>query len=140
MQVYKHTQYKALKCIERVMRCLKKTHNLELYYQNFPAILEGYSDSDWNFLLNDSKTTNSYVFDIASGVVAWKSKTHTILAQSTIESKMIVLAIINKKASWLRSLLFEIFICYKPVLTILIHCNGTVPIANVQNRFYNRKR
>lgn len=62
------------------MRCLKKTHNLELYYQNFPAILEGYSDSDWNFLLNDSKTTSGYVFDIASGVVAWKSKTHTILA------------------------------------------------------------
>ena len=36
--------------IERVMRYLKKTMNLGLHYQRFPAVLEGYSDADLNTL------------------------------------------------------------------------------------------
>ncbi|KAA0064304.1 Retrovirus-related Pol polyprotein from transposon TNT 1-94 [Cucumis melo var. makuwa] len=78
--------------IERVMKYLKKTQNLGLHYNKFPAVLEGYSDVDWNSLADDSKVTSGYIFNIAGGAVAWKSKKQTILAQSTIESEMIALA------------------------------------------------
>ncbi|XP_073222474.1 uncharacterized protein [Cicer arietinum] len=53
---------------------------------------KGYIDADWNTLPDDSKATNGYVFSIAGGDVSWKSKKHTILVQSTMESEMIVLA------------------------------------------------
>ncbi|KAA0055650.1 hypothetical protein E5676_scaffold16G00150 [Cucumis melo var. makuwa] len=66
--------------IERVMRYLKKTQNLRLHYNKFPAVLEG-------------------------GAVAWKSKKQTILAQLTMELEMIALATASEEASWLRSLL-----------------------------------
>ncbi|KAL4029983.1 hypothetical protein IC575_008211 [Cucumis melo] len=56
--------------IERVMRYLKKTQNLELHYNKFPAVLEGYSDADWNSLPKDSKATSGYIFNIAGGAVA----------------------------------------------------------------------
>ncbi|KAA0060459.1 hypothetical protein IC582_014232 [Cucumis melo] len=56
--------------IERVMRYLKKTQNLGLHYNKFPVVLEGYSDADWNSLLDDSKATSGYIFNIAGGAVA----------------------------------------------------------------------
>ncbi|XP_073222443.1 secreted RxLR effector protein 161-like [Cicer arietinum] len=40
--------------IERVMGYLKRTMNLEFHYQRFYAVLEQYSDADWNTLLDDS--------------------------------------------------------------------------------------
>ncbi|KAA0046965.1 Retrovirus-related Pol polyprotein from transposon TNT 1-94 [Cucumis melo var. makuwa] len=60
--------------IERVMRYLKKTQDLGLHYKKFPAVLEDYNDADWNSLSNDSKATSGYIFKIAGGAVAWKSK------------------------------------------------------------------
>ncbi|KAA0040893.1 pentatricopeptide repeat-containing protein [Cucumis melo var. makuwa] len=58
-----------------------------------------YNDVDWNSLLDDSKATNGYIFNIVRGVVAWKSKEQTILAHSIMESKMIALATASEEAS-----------------------------------------
>lgn len=66
--------------------------NLWLNYQQFLIVLEGYSNADWNILSNDFKVTSGYIFSIARGVDSWKSKKQTILAQSTMVSKMIALA------------------------------------------------
>ncbi|TYJ96365.1 retrotransposon protein, putative, Ty1-copia subclass [Cucumis melo var. makuwa] len=60
--------------IERIIRYFKKTQNLGLHYNKFPAVLEGYSDAHWNSLSDDSKATSGYIFNIVERVVAWKSK------------------------------------------------------------------
>ena len=60
--------------VQRVMRYLKKTQNLGLDYQKLLVVLEGYNDVDWNFLSYDSKATSGYIFNIARGAIAWKSK------------------------------------------------------------------
>ncbi|CAL9006214.1 unnamed protein product [Prunus brigantina] len=78
------------------MRYLKRTMNLGLHYEKFPAVLEGYSDADWNTLSNDSKATSGYIFNITGGAVSWKSKKQTILAQSTMESEMIALSMASE--------------------------------------------
>lgn len=57
----------------RIMRYLKRTINLGIHYHKFPAILEGYSDVDWNSLSEDSKATDDYVFNICSDAVSSKS-------------------------------------------------------------------
>ncbi|KAL0558516.1 hypothetical protein IC582_003090 [Cucumis melo] len=56
--------------MERVMRYLKKTQNLGLHYNKFPAVLEGYNDADLNSLLDESNATSGYIFNIAGGAVA----------------------------------------------------------------------
>ncbi|KAK2382392.1 hypothetical protein QL285_069931 [Trifolium repens] len=126
--------------IERVMRYLKRTMNLRLHYKRFPAVLEGYSDADWNTLSDDSKATSGYIFNIAGGAVSWKSKKQTILAQSTMESEMIALATASEEASWLRCLLSEIPLWEKPMPAVLIHCDSTAAIDKIENRFYNGKK
>ena len=126
--------------IERVMRYLKRTINLGLHYKRFPAVLEGYSDADWNTLSDNSKATSGYIFSIAGGAVSWKSKKQTILAQSTMESEMIALATASEEASWLRSLLAEIPLWERPIPAVLIHCDSTAAIAKIENRYYNGKK
>ncbi|KAI9184765.1 hypothetical protein LWI28_000846 [Acer negundo] len=68
------------RALERVMHYLKRTMNLGLHYGKFPAVLEGYSDANWNTLFDDSKATSGYIFSIAGGGISWKSKKQTILA------------------------------------------------------------
>ncbi|CAL1362373.1 unnamed protein product [Linum trigynum] len=126
--------------IERVMRYLKRTANLGIHYQRFHVVLKGYSDADWNTLSDDSKATGGYVFNIAGRALSWKSKKQTILAQSTMESEMIALAVASEEASWLRGLLLEIPLWERPVPSVLIHCDSTATIAEVENRFYNGKK
>ncbi|KAI9182132.1 hypothetical protein LWI28_022386 [Acer negundo] len=126
--------------LERVMRYLKRTMNLRLHYGKFPAVLDGYSDADWNTLSDDSKATGGYIFSIAGGAISWKSKKQTILTQSTMESEMIALATASEEANWLRSLLSDTPLWEKPVPAVLIHYDSTATIAKVQNRCYNGKR
>ncbi|GKE42424.1 hypothetical protein Tco_1469708, partial [Tanacetum coccineum] len=126
--------------IERVMRYLKRTMNLRLHYNKFPAVLEGYSDADWNSLSDDSKATSGYIFSIAGGAISWKSKKQTILSQSSMESKIIALATASEEASWLRCLLAEIPLWEKLIPVVLIHCDSTAAIAKVQNCYYNGKK
>ncbi|TYK30291.1 pentatricopeptide repeat-containing protein [Cucumis melo var. makuwa] len=58
----------------------------------------------------------------------------------TVLKEMIALATTREEASLLRSLLSEIPTWEGPILVILIHCDSTAVIANVQNRYYNGKR
>ncbi|XP_077222219.1 uncharacterized protein LOC143856067 [Tasmannia lanceolata] len=125
--------------ISRVMRYLKRTINNGIHYQRFPAVLEGFSDADWNTLSEDSKATTGYVFTIGSGAVFWRSKKQTIIAQSTMESELIALTSACEDASWLRNFLSDIPIWERPVPAVLIHCDSTAAIGRVHNKYYNGK-
>ncbi|XP_014626187.1 uncharacterized protein [Glycine max] len=89
---------------------------------------------------DDSKATSGYIFSIVGGAVSWKSKKQTILAQSTMKSEMIALATASEETSWLRSLLAEIPLWERPIPVVLIHCDSTVAIAKIENRYYNGKK
>ena len=58
----------------RLMRYLKRTIHVGLFYKNYPAVLEGYCDADWNTLSGDSMSTTGYVFTLGGGAISWKSK------------------------------------------------------------------
>ena len=56
------------------------------------AVIETFSDADWNNLSGDSFSTTSYIFNLGSGAICWKSKKQTIIANSTMEAELIALA------------------------------------------------
>lgn len=125
--------------IERVMRYLKRTTNLGLHYKRHLAVLEGFSDANWNTLSDDSKATSGYVFTIAGGAVSWRSKKQTFIAQSTMEAELMALAAASEEAGWLKSLLSDIPVWEKPIPTTLIHCDSTAAIGVVENCYNNSK-
>jgi len=55
--------------------------NYCIEYSIFPAVLEGYSDANWNFDSYETKSTSGYVFTLCGGAVAWRLDRQTIIAR-----------------------------------------------------------
>ena len=55
----------------------------------------------------------------------------TLLAHSTMESKMVALTTASEEVSWLRNLLAKIPTWERPMLIILIYCDSITAIAKV---------
>ena len=121
------------------MRYLIGTKNYGLFYKKYPAVIEGFSDTDWNTLSGDSLSTTGYIFTLGNGATCWKSKKQTIIANSTMEAELIALALASEEANWLRDLLYEIPLWEKPIPPILIHCDSTAAIGRIKNCYYNGK-
>ncbi|XP_077224214.1 uncharacterized protein LOC143857657 [Tasmannia lanceolata] len=114
-------------------------HSVTKYIAGHNAVLEGFSDADWNTLSHDSKATTSYVFTIGGGAVSWRSKKQTIIAQSTMESELIALTSACEEATWLKNFLTDIPIWDRHVFAVLIHCDSITAIGRVHNKYYNGK-
>ena len=62
------------------------------FIKKYPAVIEALSDANWNTLSSDSLFTTGYIFTLSNGGICWKSKKQTIIANSTMEAELIVLA------------------------------------------------
>ena len=125
--------------IERVMRYLIGTKSYSLFYKKYPAMIEAFSDADWNTLSSNSLSTTGYIFTLGSGAISWKFKKQTIIANSTMEVEIIALASPSEEANWLRDLLYKISLWEKLIPPILIHCGNITAIDRVKNRYYKSK-
>ena len=56
-----------------------------------------------------------------------------------MEAELIISASASVEANMLRDLLFQIPYFEKPIPHIIIHCDRTIAICIVQNRYYNGK-
>ena len=102
-------------------------------------MIEAFSDANWNILSGDFLSTTGYTFILGSGAICWKSKKQTIIANSTMEVELIVLALASEEANWLRDLFYEIPLWEKPIPLILIHCDSIAAIGRVKNCYYYGK-
>jgi hypothetical protein len=80
-----------LHALERVLRYLKGTMSFEIHYSGYPAVLEGYSDSNWISDIDQIYATSGYVFTLGGGAVSWRSYKQTILTKSTMEAELTAL-------------------------------------------------
>ena len=90
-------------------------------------------------MLGDALSTIGYIFTLGNDAICWKSKKQTIIANSTMEAELIVLASASEEANWLRDLLYEIPLWEKSIPPIVIYCDSTTAINRVKNRYYNSK-
>ena len=81
------------------MKYLSGTKLHGLFYKNYPAVLEGFSDTYWNTLSGDSLSITVYIFTLGGGAICWKSKKQIINTNSTMEAELIALASASKEAN-----------------------------------------
>ena len=105
--------------IEQVMGYLIDTKSYGLFYKKYLAVIEAFSDANWNTLSCNSLSITGYIFSLGSDAICWKSKKQTIIANSTMEAKLIALASAGEKAYWLKDLLYEIPFWENPIPPIL---------------------
>ncbi|GJZ29163.1 retrovirus-related pol polyprotein from transposon TNT 1-94 [Tanacetum coccineum] len=138
--VYKLSRYTSnlshdhWKAIGRVFGYLKRTRKLALYYDRFPAVLEGYSDASWITGSSDSKSTTGWIFTLGSGAVCWGSKKRTCITHSTMEAEFLALATAGKEAKWLRNMLLDIELWAQPMPTIFLHCDSQSTLSRAYNK------
>ena len=112
-------------CIrQRVLRYLKGTISLGLWYGRFPAVLEGYSDAGWIADTAECKDVTGYVFTLGGGAVAWRSVKQKIIIRSISEAELCALDTTVTEVDWLKGLLSEIPLMMKPIPSISVHCDN----------------
>ena len=77
--------------LERVMHYLVSTMSYGIHYSGHPAVLEGYSDSNWTSDADEFYATSGYVFTLGGGAISWRSCKQTILTRSTVEAELTAL-------------------------------------------------
>ena len=125
--------------LDRVMRYLCGTMSYGIHYSGHPAVLEGYSDSNWISDVADLYATSGYVFTFGGGAVSWRSCKQTILTRSTMEAELTALDTTTVESEWLRELLMDLPVVEKPVPAILLNCDNQTVIVKVNNSKDNAK-
>src|SRR6185436_19340217 len=121
------------------MRYLVGTMSYGIHYSRHPAVLEGYSDSNWISDADDLYTTSGYVFTLGGGAISWRYCKQTILTQSTMEAELTALDTATIEAEWLHELLIDLPVVEKPVPAILMNCVNQTVIVKVNSAKDNAK-
>ena len=56
--------------LKRVMHYLVGTMDYRIHYSRYPAVLEGYSDANWIFDMDELYATSGYVFTLDGATVS----------------------------------------------------------------------
>ena len=96
-----------LTAAKRILRYLKQTKHLMLWYGQSDEKLIGYSDSDYARDVDDRHSTSGYVFILGDGAVSWYSGKQKGISTSTAQAEYVALSHATKEAVFLRQLLAE---------------------------------
>ena len=126
--------------IQRLMRYLKGTLRMGLFYSGFPATIEGFSDASWCSEPLECRSTGGYVFTFAGAAISWKSKKQTVIAQSSMESELYALATAGDEAEWLSCLLRDLPLKDQLGPVITIYCDNQATSTVAANSLFNGKK
>jgi hypothetical protein len=94
--------------VKRVFKYLKGTKDYRItYYKNAGRFISGYYNADYTSDLS-VKSTTGYIILLARGIISWKSKLQSIIAQSTIKAEYIAINAVIKEAVYIKALLKEL--------------------------------
>ena len=124
--------------VKRILRYLKGTKNIGLVYQRSDDSWNGFLHlTPWVFCdvnyaedLHDCRSTSSYVFMLAGGPIAWKSKKQASVALSTTEAKYYVVGIACQEAIWLKQLCQELGMMFDKPINMYTDNMGAVALSD----------
>ena len=76
--------------IKHILKYLQRTRNYILVYWCEDMISIGYTDSDFQSILDIRKSTSGYVFILGGGAISWRSVKQSCIVDSTMEAEYVV--------------------------------------------------
>ncbi|KAF3684363.1 hypothetical protein FXO38_00340 [Capsicum annuum] len=131
--------YSGTKTSKKLWWALEHKYKIEdarikkFFITRYPAVLEGYSNSNCITRSNEVKSISGYVFTINRGAVSWKSSKQTCIARSTIESEFIALDKAGEEAEWLQNFMKDI--PYWPKLLVIAESLSEEEITGLKDMF-----
>ncbi|XP_070032725.1 secreted RxLR effector protein 161-like [Nicotiana tomentosiformis] len=92
-----------LKVEKRIMRYLKGTHDLVLYYpsgDNFDLI--GYADADYAGYMVDRKNTSDMAYFLGLCLISWGTRKQNSVVFSTVETEYVAAASCCAQLLWIK--------------------------------------
>lgn len=115
---------------KRVLRYLKGTIDLGLWYTKGDCRLQAFCDADWAGDPDDRRSTTGYAIFLGSSLISWSAKKQSVVAKSSTEAEYRALAMVTAELYWLRMLLQHLHICISTVPTIWCDNNGAIALAS----------
>jgi hypothetical protein len=98
-----------LEAMIHIFRYLKGTLDFTLHYQRGGDVVPtGYTDSDYLGDLTERRSTSSFVFNIGSAPISWRSQLQDEVAQSSSEAEYRSLTEGALEAMWIKNVFSEI--------------------------------
>ncbi|KAF5482102.1 hypothetical protein F2P56_002694 [Juglans regia] len=113
-----------------VLRYLKGTIDLGLWYTKGEQTLQAFCDSDWAGNPNDRRSTTGYGVFFGSCLILWTAKKQSVVARSSTEAEYKALTITTAELYLLRMLLKELHISLPTAPTIWCDNNGALALAS----------
>ncbi|KAH9767601.1 hypothetical protein KPL71_011332 [Citrus sinensis] len=127
------------KAIGRILGYLKRIINLGLSYNDYPEVLEGYSDASWVPIQEIINPLLVGFLQLLEERFLGLQRNKTCITHSTMESEFIALVAAGKEAEWLRNLLFDIMMWPQPMPSISLYCDSEATLSRAYNKVYNGK-
>ncbi|XP_070672609.1 uncharacterized protein [Malus domestica] len=97
-----------LQAVKRILRYLKGTIDLGLWFTKGHQHLTAWSDADWVGCPVDRRSTSGYCVFLGSNLVAWSAKKQNTVARSSIEAEYRSLANSAAEVTWICKILSDI--------------------------------
>ncbi|XP_070028646.1 secreted RxLR effector protein 161-like [Nicotiana sylvestris] len=105
-----------LKATKRILRYLKGTQDLVLYYPSGDSFnLIGYADADYEGYFVDRKSTSEMDHSLGSCLISWGTSKQNSVALSITEAKYVVLASCCAQLLWIKQQLEDFGVLTKSV-------------------------
>ncbi|XP_070025690.1 secreted RxLR effector protein 161-like [Nicotiana sylvestris] len=92
-----------LKAAKRILRYLKGTQNLVLYYPSGDSFnLIGYADADYEGYLVDKKRTSRMAHFLGSCLISWGTRKQNLVALSTTEAEYVAATSCCAQLLWIK--------------------------------------
>lgn len=124
---------------KRVLRYLKQTSNLGLYFRSTPDDIKGFVDANWASNVDDRKSFTGYFFKLSNSALSWEVKKQQTVALSSAEAEYMALAEASKEAIYLANLIEEIH-PRKNAPIVLFNENQSAQIMAKSETFNNRSK
>ena len=119
--------------IKNILKYLRKTTDVFLIYGDEDLIVSGYTDANFQYDRNESKSQSGYVFTLNGCTVSWKSSKQEKTTDSTIESEYIATSEPAKEAVWIKKFITELGVVPRIVHPIPLYCENNGAIAKQRN-------
>jgi hypothetical protein len=126
-----------LTAAKRILRYLKGTSKLGIYYRSTSSELSGYVDADFARDLDDRKSTSGYVFLFGGGPISWYSGKQKCTSVATAGAEYIALGAAVREGMYLQQLFSEVGTKFSP---ITIYEDNQSAIAMAKNPVYHSKQ
>ncbi|KAJ9557170.1 hypothetical protein OSB04_011784 [Centaurea solstitialis] len=122
--------------VKWLLRYLKGTSKMGLYFKGKDLVLRGYTDADLGGCKKTFKSTTGYIFTVGGTVVSWMSRLQKSVALSTTEAEYMAVAEASKELVWLKTFLEELG---KKQVDYSLYCDNESVVKLAKNPVYHGK-